>query len=353
MRDVLEEQLAARLRDLGDVVPAELEPPADLDARVARAKKAARGRRYGTVLAIAAGFLVVVAIGTVLDGRTGDEAPVAVAPTHDPLPAGTVMLGAKGRFVTARDANGKVLATMVKTTHGNVLDAQVTADHKTIFYRVTDPASPCDKIARADIDGRSSEFVARGSSFAISPDGSRLAIAGRGDLAEGKCAGSGEVRVAVLDLEKGTATTPGASGFVDLVWNDDRILLGRSCQVVAMCELVALTDSEDASRKVVGYGASVAERGADGLYQVLRGASFSPNSTVVVTRGDVASDPTYVGEIPGGWAVADIIPTPSDLFVIASPSLEATPRLYRLIDGRPELVSDVDPGAASPVFPIP
>ena len=78
------------------------------------------------------------------------------------------MLGAKGRYITARDASGKILATMVTTTHGEVLDAQITADHKTIFYRVTDDTAPCDKIARADIDGRTSSFVARGDVFAIS-----------------------------------------------------------------------------------------------------------------------------------------------------------------------------------------
>ena len=57
MPDVLEEQLAARLRDLGDVTPAELEPPADLErgsrdvareARAAPVRNRARDRRAGS-----------------------------------------------------------------------------------------------------------------------------------------------------------------------------------------------------------------------------------------------------------------------------------------------------------------
>jgi hypothetical protein len=354
MRDVLEEQLAARLRELGDVVPADLEPPADLDARVTRAKKTARGRRYGTALAIAAGFLVVVAIGTVLDGRTGDEAPVAVAPTHDPLPAGTVMLSAKGRYVTARDATGKILATMVTTTHGDVLDAQVTADHKTIFYRVTDPSSPCDKIARADIDGGTSAFVARGDAFAISPDGTRLAVSGYGDLTAGTCSATGEGVLAVLDLGNGASTKRDGAAYTELLWDGDELLVGQACDLLAECgEVVGWTDLQSAPLVIEQDGTNVIERGPDGLYQVMRSQRKPGYSNVVMRIGDATASPIHVADLEAGWTVHDIVPTESEVFLVASSPGVSAPRLFRLDGTRPVLVSDTDPGATSPVFPIP
>jgi hypothetical protein len=355
MRDVLEEQLAARLRDLGDVVPAELEPPDDLDARVAQARKSARARRYGAVLAVAAVFLVVVAIGTVLDGRTGDEAQIAVAPVSDPLPEGTVMLGAKGRYVTARDATGNVLATMVTTTHGNVLDAQVTADHKTIFYRVTDPNSPCDKIARADIDGRTSQFVARGDAFAINPDGTRLAVSGYGDLASGKCSATGEGVVAVLDLENGATTKREGTAYRELLWNGDELLVGQACDLLAECgEVVGWTDLQSAPRVLEQAGTDAIERGPDGLYQVVRSQQKPGYSTVVLRTGAATAPPIQLGEVSPGFTVRNIVPTESDLFVVASaPGASGDARLFRLDADGMTLVSDTDPGATSPVFPIP
>lgn len=353
MRDVLEVELAARLRDLGDVMPVELEPPADLETRVASAKKSARGRRSVAVLAIAAVFFVVVAFGTVLDGRTGDEAPVAVAPVADPLPEGTVMLGAKGRYVTARDVSGKVLATMVTTTHGNVLDAQVTADHKTIFYRVTDPTSPCDKIARADIDGRTSQFVARGDAFAISPDGTRLAVSGYGDLAARSCSATGTGAVAVFDLENGATTKRDGTAYDELVWDSDELLVAQACSSLAECgEVVGWTTLQSAPVVLEQAGTDVIERGPNGLYQVVRSQQKPGYSTITMRIGDATSSPIHVAEIAPGLTVRDIVPTESDLFVVASAPGDPAGRLFRLDGGRLTLVSGADVGTVRPVFPL-
>ncbi|HVJ97205.1 MAG TPA: hypothetical protein VNC41_10285 [Acidimicrobiia bacterium] len=351
MRDVLEDQLAARLRDLGDVVPTELEPPADLDTRVQAAKKAVRVRRSGAVLAVAAVFLVVVAIGTVLDGRTGDDAPVSVAPATDPLPEGTVMLGAKGRYVTARDATGKVLATMVTTTHGNVLDAQVTADHKTIFYRVTDPTSPCDKIARADINGRTSQFVARGDAFAISPDGTRLAVSGYGDLASRSCSRAGAGTVAVLDFTNDSTTAKSGAVYDSLVWDND-VLVARAC-TGSDCGRVVAWHALWNEEQLLANTAQLIARGSRGIYRVDPPRYSGGPWTVNVTPGDLTASPVRLAEIASAWTISGVVPTDADVFVSATAPGQTTPALYRVVDGSLEFVRATDVGAASPVFPIP
>jgi hypothetical protein len=351
MRDVLEDELATRLRNLGAVMPVELEPPADLETRVARAKKSARGRRSVAVLAIAAVFFVVVAFGTVLDGRTGDVAPVAVAPVNDPLPKGTVMLGAKGRYVTARDASGKVLATMVTTTHGNVLDAQVTADHKTIFYRVTDPTSPCDKIARADIDGRTSQFVARGDTFAISPDGTRLAVSGYGDLASRSCSRAGAGTVAVLDFTNDSTTAKSGAVYDSLVW-DNGVLVARAC-TGSDCGRVVAWHALWNEEQLLASTAQLIARGSRGIYRVDPPRYSGGPWTVNVTPGDVTASPVRLAEIASGWTISGVVPTDADVFVSATAPGQTTPALYRVVDGSLEFVRATDIGAASPVFPIP
>ena len=179
---------------VGDAVPDEVEPPADLEQRVARVRNRRRGMARFTALSAAA--IVVVAVATVavvarpsaparnrvdVNGRPGPA---------DPLAAGTVMLDSRASFVVAVGADGSQVATLVNAGRGTILDAQLTADHHWLWYlsvaKTKKAGAECGEVVRADITSGNSAIVARAVSFAISPDGSRLALAGGGDFANGR-----------------------------------------------------------------------------------------------------------------------------------------------------------------------
>ena len=60
MRDALEEQLADRLRTLGDTVDDELRPPLDLELQVLRRRRRTRRSRRWSSLSVAAAIVTRV-----------------------------------------------------------------------------------------------------------------------------------------------------------------------------------------------------------------------------------------------------------------------------------------------------
>src|SRR5262245_33207411 len=107
MPDTLERDLSARLRALGDAVPEVLEPPPDLERRVARRRK--RGTRVVGVSGLALAACVVVALALVsLVGRASDKHRVGVTPEAAAVARldSTVMLDSRGPWVVALDAGG-------------------------------------------------------------------------------------------------------------------------------------------------------------------------------------------------------------------------------------------------------
>ena len=66
--------------------------------------------------------------------RANGPSAATRAPLVDPLPAGTVLLAAQGRDVVALGSNGEQLATMIHAQRGAVVDAQITRDHRWLWY---------------------------------------------------------------------------------------------------------------------------------------------------------------------------------------------------------------------------
>jgi hypothetical protein len=205
MPDTLERDLAARLRDVGDTVPDVLQPPPDLERRIARRRK--RGTRVVGRAGLALAACLVAALGLVsLVGRASEKHRVGVAPEAAAVARldGTLMLDSRGPWVVALDADGHQTETLVTAHRGMVVDAQLTADHRTLWYlSVAGTAGvDCGELVRADVESGASKIVGHAVAFGISRDGTRLAVAGRGT-----CAPSPGGTLAVRDLANETQST--------------------------------------------------------------------------------------------------------------------------------------------------
>jgi hypothetical protein len=282
--DLLEQQLRQRLRDVGDEVPAELEPPADLELRVKRFRRRRANQRRSTLLAVAAVLVIAVAIASIL-ARTQTRQPVEVASEKvsrvGVLRRNVAMLDARGRYVVALDARGRQLATYVVTRAGSeIVDVQVTSDHRTLWYlsRAVHSAG-CGRVVRADIGTGQSRIVVNASEFAINPDGMQLAYVG--------CERS--AGTAVLDLATGEITAPNSS--------------------------LAFGSHHD----YVINGGLVQRVGADG----------APPQTIARTGP--------------GWVLTQVVPTRAGVFVFGHHGHDA-PTLYRIEAQRLERVRTYDYG---------
>jgi hypothetical protein len=233
--DLLEQQLRQRLRDVGDEVPAELEPPADLELRVTRFRRRRANQRRSKLLAVAAVLLIGVAIASVL-ARTRTRQAVEVASEKvsrvGVLRPNVAMLDARDRYVVALDARGRQLATYVVTRAGSeIADVQVTSDHRTLWYLSRDVHSTgCGRVVRADIGTGQSRIVVNASEFEINPDGGQLAYVSCDQPA----------RTAVLDLASGEIKAQDASS-----------LFGDHHDYVVEGELVQSVGANGAARETI------------------------------------------------------------------------------------------------------
>src|SRR3977135_2613812 len=99
MPDALVEQLRARLDDVPELAPLELEPPLDLERRVQRVRRRSRTRGLLTGLSVAAVLLAAIAPIAVVERARAREAVAVDAPGRaaaDPIFEDVVMLDARG-----------------------------------------------------------------------------------------------------------------------------------------------------------------------------------------------------------------------------------------------------------------
>jgi len=368
MRDVLEERLAARLRDLGDLTPVELEPPADLNLRVRRRKRRTRVATRWVGLSIAAVTIIGVTTAALLQGaarRPGVDVavhPPAPAP-HDALPEGTMLLAAKGRDVVALDATGYTLATMIHAQRGAIQYVQVTADHRWLWYLSRKGSGACADVVRADIDARTSKIITRAAGFAISPDGKRLALFGSGDVAHDECVAPSAgrpTRVVVEDVATGqTSSLAGATDVTGLQWSPDgSYLIALSCH--PWCIPLQRIDVPSNLRLPLllrnrwfdpAARSSSAAFGADGLYVLQPSASGQAVATYDPGTLELADIRLA---IDARWHVSQVAPTDTTTFVVAAYGRQERPALYEIDASRHlRLLRSADPGVLTPVFPLP
>ena len=367
MRDALEDQLVTHLRTLGDTVDDEFPPPADLERQVLRRRRSTKARRRWSSLGVAAAIVAAATTVAVVRGTTGRgsiriaTSPTTLVPVRDSLQPGTVMLSARGRYVVSLDAMGHTNATMVEAQHGDIKYARATADHRALWYLSLKKGSgACGDVVRADIDGRTSTIVTHAVAFDVSPDGSRLALYGAGDLAHDRCApvkqGS-EGRVVVIDLTSSASSELNIANVASLHWSPDgTYLVGVICSP-SRCDgyNVIRVPSSPGEPLTVEPGAS----GASGVASVV----FGPHDLFTLGRGPAARiesvdpramrAPVVVFESADKWHVAQVVPTDSGTYVVAARAKSASSGLYRIDAGRLVFVRGLDsPGTFTPVTPL-
>ena len=387
MRDVLEERLATHLHTLGETVADELPLPVDLELQVVRRRRRARAKRRWSSVGVAAAIIAAVSVVAIAHGTTGRgslriaTSSTTPAPVHDALQPGTVMLAARGRYVISLDERGHTNATMVQAEHGDITYARATADHRALWYLSLKKGSKaCGDVVRADIDGRASKIVTNAVAFDVSPDGSRLALYGAGDLAHDHCSpvtAGVQGRIVVFDLASRSSSALTVGSVTSMRWSPDgSYLLSVSCSRVGCAGWKRIdVPKELGGRLVAAPGRSgttparplralSAEFAPDGLYALAETARPRNPSVVAVTidRYDTSTlrtvTPVYAGS---GWEVSQLIPTTTGTYVVATPApsnpeqlpKSATAGLYRIRAGRLVLVRTLtDPGTLTPVAPI-
>jgi hypothetical protein len=349
MDDLLERALTAKLREVADAVPDDIDPPADLELRVARRRKAKRMNSSSAfVLSMVAVLVAVVCTAGVVRLATNEPSPAARARLVDPLPAGTAMLAAQGRDVVALGSNGEQLATMIHAERGAVVDAQITRDHRWLWYlSVAGRAGEdCGEVVRADIVDRSSTVMAHAVSFGISPDARRLALSGYGDVAHGACEPGKHAAIATIDLWTKARARASVAGVDALRWSvDGRDLIGRQC-LPASCKAVTFVQQ-----------AGVPRAGKPQIDAVAFAYDGSELLVVGPARHDVdvfqssTTQFTFVRTaLSSSSTIEHVLPTPGGLFVVAHAPGRSS-RLFRTHDGVLTPISRGDPGAVSAVPP--
>jgi hypothetical protein len=383
MRDLLEQRLATRLREIADTVPDDVAVPLDLQLRVHREQRSTRRVRRWPAAAAAAVLVAVAGSLVVARGTSGHDSvrvgasPSTAAPVHDALDSGTVLLGAYGHFVVSLDARGRRSETMV-SGHGEISYARATDSHHALWYLSRRGGSGCADVVRADIDGHSSTVVARAVTFDVSRDGSRLALYGAGDLAHDECSpvhAVGTGRVVVVDLATRESSAVALDGVTSLRWSVDgssvvAVRCGSGGCSAARLDVpavpgAALALTGDAGLTAPAGVTESVEFGFDGVY-VLRSssdaASGRPVGTIDRYVADGAAAPLRLFDGSGRWRLQQVVPTATGTYVVAAPGNRPGEGgdsgsglgLYRLVDGRLVLVRPMSgPVALTAVNPLP
>ena len=239
------------------------------------------------------------------------------------------MLDARDAFVVALDANGHQVETLVTAVRGKVVYAQLTSDHRTLWYlSVAGRAGvDCGELVRADIASGASQIVGHAVAFGISADGARIAVSGRDG-----CAPAPGARLAVRDLATNEFSTAGVAAVPTAIsWSPDgRRIVTSTC--ASTCEALRVFDvPQRLGAALRGQGldaAGFAAFGSDGLYVVERnlvmrfeGATLRDDTTVL---SDESRD------------LLQVVPAASGTMVVArplgAPSSEP-PGLFRIEGG--------------------
>jgi WD40 repeat protein len=381
MRDTLEEQLAARLRAVGDTVADDLPAPVDLEMQVARHRRRARTTRRWSGVAIAAAVVATVATVAVVHGTAGrGTVRIATSSTTasppDALQPGTVMLSARGVNVISLDATGHQNATMVAALRGDIKYARATDDHRALWYlSLKKGLHACGDVVRADIaTGHSSTIVTHAVAFDVSPNGKRLALYGSGDLADDRCAPVSTTqpgRVVVVDLTNNRSSAISVPELTSLRFSPDGSYLAAVSCGVPRCEAfdrIEVPDVLGAPLVVepVSWSAypdqsirtASIEFGPGGLYMLKR-LNPIPGRTIATERIDrldpLGLQPVETLFSARGWDISQMMPTASGTYVVATLAQPKPPKwgLYLVQAGKLVPVRSLtDPGTLTPVRPL-
>ncbi len=264
---------------------------------------------------------------------------------------------------------------MVTAPKGSAVTyARVTADHRAIWYLATKAGTQaCGEVVRANIDGNSSKIVTKAMAFDVSPDGTRLALYGAGDLSDGQCApvkAGAQGEIAVVDVATFETSTLPIGAVTSLRWSPDGSYLAVTSCPAQGCAGVGRIDVPSE------LGAPLALSGTDRVFSPNSVKSetlaFGPGGLFALARGvsaqtieryDPATSARPVSIFAGAdhWSIAEIVPTPTAMYVVATPVAAVpgtrpalgSPGLYRLVGGRLVLVRTLDgPGILTPVAPF-
>ena len=376
MRDALEERLATRLREVGDLVDDDLPPPADLEIQVRRHRRRTRSTRRWTGLAVAAAVATVAVVHTTTGHdtiRVATSPTTAAGPQRDGLRPGTVMLSSRGPFVLSLDATGTQNATMVTSPH-EVVYARATDDHRAIWYlSMKNGPKACGEVVRANIDGQGSKLVTEAEAFDVSPDGTRLALYGAGDLANGQCSQvkAGALgQIAVVDVASFESSTLRIGGVTGLRWSPDGSSLiavtcpAGSCAIrripvpaVLGAPLAAGPGPIAAPARTI-HSARIAF-GPDGLYALERTNPLGWGTTALVDTIDrfdpsAPASPTVVFSGGTTWRISQVIPTSAGVYVVAAHvDRPGSVGLYRVSGAKLVAIEQLfGPGTITPVTPL-
>ncbi|MDQ1379467.1 MAG: hypothetical protein QOJ71_186 [Actinomycetota bacterium] len=382
MRDALEDRLAARLRAVGDTVADELPTPVDLELQVSRQRRRARAARRWSSVAVAAAVVATVATVAIMHGTTGRStiriatSSTTAVPTPDALQPGTVMLSSRGLDVISLDATGHQNATMVTALRGEIKYARATDDHRALWYlSLKKGRGACGDVVRADIAiGHSSTIVTHAVAFDVSPDGTRLALYGAGDLVGDHCTpvtAAGPGRVVVVDLTTKQSSAVVVSKLTSLRFSPDGSYLaavncgGDRCagfsRITVPAELgppLAVASVPWSAYPEQSIRAALIEFGPGGLYMLKQLAPTAGRATATarIDRLDALGlQPVTTILTSRAWSVSQLVPTATGTYVVAS-AAHAKARtwgLYRVEAGKLALVRPLaDPGTLTPVTPL-
>jgi len=311
MRDALEQHLEERLRAIGSYVAHEVDAPADLDLRVRRRVRRQRRRARAAGLATVAVLVAGIVVVAVLTDRPPDSTVHVAASrraTADQIDPNVVMLDARSRFVVGLDAGGHQRETLVVADTGNVVDAQVTADHSTIWYLSVGGRAgiDCGKVVRADVTTGSSRIMFRAFAFAVSPDGARVALSGA------DCSAAARLTIVDLAHANSASTLPVSHAPKTLRWSGNGDHLASEVCTGSLCS-VATFDAHSLAPVATFANASNPMFGADGLYFVEHRAG----GLLTVMRTDAqlrAPSPLYSARA----ASLAVVPTTAATFVFGT-----------------------------------
>jgi hypothetical protein len=313
MPDALEHELAARLRAVGDDVPVAFDAPAGLEARVTRRRRV--HRRRVTAAGVAAAVVLVAGVAIVATVSAPPPQPgVHVATpgrvTADQIDPSVVLLDANGRFVVGLDAGGHQRETLIATAKGQVVDAQVTADHSTIWYlTVTGKAGvDCGNVVRADVTTGASHVMFRAIAFAINPVGTRVALSGD------RCtASTAAARLSIIDLSGGEVASAKVSTPPSVLrWAPDGATIATQACVRSTCS-VSTYEAARATRIATMTNAANPMFGDDALYVARRGTGGAMSA--VRTNVELQAGPKIYTVSATAMVV---LPTTAALYVYAA-----------------------------------
>jgi hypothetical protein len=230
--------------------------------------------------------------------------------TADQIDPSVVLLDANGRFVVGLDAGGHQVETLIATTKGQVVDAQVTADHSTIWYlTVTGKAGvDCGNVVRADVTTGTSHVMFQAVAFAVNPAGTRVALSGAG------CSSStAAARLSIIDLSRGELASAKVSTPPSVVrWAPDGASIATQTCVRSTCS-VSTFESATATRIATMTNANNPMFGDDALYVARRDTGRSMSA--VRTNVELQAGPK-IYTVPATEIV--VLPTTAALYVYAA-----------------------------------